>query len=146
MASKKLIFSYLAAVLVYGTFHLQLKEKKVLYPNPYDEKQKRRCQAKIFFNSQVKKFNITLGKVLYAYSFFLNTDSRIWCQAKFFIHKPPLIKSFCRGSRGAVFSKRAPLAAGGKIKTVFFVWRGSRSLSCLRCESLPSPSFLVLRQ
>ena len=25
-----------------------------------------------------------------------------------------LIKSFCRGSRGAVFSKRAPLAAGGK--------------------------------
>jgi hypothetical protein len=26
-----------------------------------------------------------------------------------------LIKSFCRGSRGAVFSKRAPLAAGGMI-------------------------------
>jgi hypothetical protein len=26
-----------------------------------------------------------------------------------------LIKSFCEGSRGAVFSKRAPLAAGGKI-------------------------------
>ncbi|MGD2086252.1 MAG: hypothetical protein PVH61_08715 [Candidatus Aminicenantes bacterium] len=25
-----------------------------------------------------------------------------------------LIKSFCGGSRGAVFSKRAPLAAGGK--------------------------------
>jgi len=25
-----------------------------------------------------------------------------------------LIKSFCRGSRGAVFSKRASLAAGGK--------------------------------
>jgi hypothetical protein len=25
-----------------------------------------------------------------------------------------LIKSFCRGSRGAVFSKSAPLAAGGK--------------------------------
>jgi len=24
------------------------------------------------------------------------------------------MKSFCRGSRGAVFSKRAPLAAGGK--------------------------------
>ena len=27
-----------------------------------------------------------------------------------------LIKSFCGGSRGAVFSKRAPLAAGGKQK------------------------------
>ena len=38
-----------------------------------NKKEKRRCQAKIFFNSQVKKFNITLGKVLYAYSFFLNT-------------------------------------------------------------------------
>ena len=38
-----------------------------------ENEQKRRCQAKIFFNSQVKKFNITLGKVLYAYSFFLNT-------------------------------------------------------------------------
>ena len=25
-----------------------------------------------------------------------------------------LIKSFCGGSRGAVFSKSAPLAAGGK--------------------------------
>ncbi len=25
-----------------------------------------------------------------------------------------LVKSFCRGSRGAVFSKRAPLAAGGQ--------------------------------
>jgi len=25
-----------------------------------------------------------------------------------------LIKSFCRGSRGTVFSKRVPLAAGGK--------------------------------
>ncbi|MGD2085321.1 MAG: hypothetical protein PVH61_03970 [Candidatus Aminicenantes bacterium] len=25
-----------------------------------------------------------------------------------------LIKSFCGGSRGAVFSKRAPLAAGGE--------------------------------
>jgi hypothetical protein len=25
-----------------------------------------------------------------------------------------IMKSFCRGSRGAVFSKRAPLAAGGK--------------------------------
>ncbi|MGD2085692.1 MAG: hypothetical protein PVH61_05855 [Candidatus Aminicenantes bacterium] len=25
-----------------------------------------------------------------------------------------LMKSFCGGSRGAVFSKRAPLAAGGK--------------------------------
>jgi hypothetical protein len=25
-----------------------------------------------------------------------------------------LIKSFCGGSRGAVFSKRAPLAAGGQ--------------------------------
>jgi hypothetical protein len=25
-----------------------------------------------------------------------------------------LIKSFCGGSRGAVFSKRAPLAAGGR--------------------------------
>jgi len=24
------------------------------------------------------------------------------------------MKSFCRGSRGAVFSKSAPLAAGGK--------------------------------
>jgi hypothetical protein len=30
-----------------------------------------------------------------------------------------LIKSFCGGSRGAVFSKRAPLAAGGKK---FFSW------------------------
>jgi hypothetical protein len=28
-----------------------------------------------------------------------------------------LIKSFCGGSRGAVFSKRAPLAAGGKDYT-----------------------------
>ena len=28
-----------------------------------------------------------------------------------------LIKSFCGGSRGAVFSKRAPLAAGGKEET-----------------------------
>jgi hypothetical protein len=28
--------------------------------------------------------------------------------------KQLLMKSFCRGSRGAVFSKRAPLAAGGK--------------------------------
>jgi hypothetical protein len=27
-----------------------------------------------------------------------------------------IIKSFCGGSRGAVFSKRAPLAAGGKLK------------------------------
>ena len=26
-----------------------------------------------------------------------------------------LMKSFCGGSRGAVFSKRAPLAAGGKV-------------------------------
>jgi hypothetical protein len=26
-----------------------------------------------------------------------------------------IIKSFCRGSRGAVFSKRVPLAAGGKV-------------------------------
>jgi hypothetical protein len=25
-----------------------------------------------------------------------------------------IMKSFCRGSRGVVFSKRAPLAAGGK--------------------------------
>jgi hypothetical protein len=25
-----------------------------------------------------------------------------------------IIKNFCGGSRGAVFSKRAPLAAGGK--------------------------------
>jgi hypothetical protein len=25
-----------------------------------------------------------------------------------------LMKSFCRGSRGTVFSKRVPLAAGGK--------------------------------
>jgi hypothetical protein len=32
--------------------------------------------------------------------------------------KQSLIKSFCGGSRGAVFSKRAPLAAGGnKEKT-----------------------------
>ena len=38
------------------------------------------------------------------------------------LHKGPfklqtltaLIKSFCGGSRGAVFSKRAPLAAGGE--------------------------------
>jgi hypothetical protein len=33
---------------------------------------------------------------------------------------PPLaakiIKSFCRGSRGAVFSKSAPLATGGKYE------------------------------
>jgi hypothetical protein len=28
-----------------------------------------------------------------------------------------LIKSFFRGSRGAVFSKKAPLAAGGKKNT-----------------------------
>jgi hypothetical protein len=28
--------------------------------------------------------------------------------------KQPLIKSFCGGSRGAVFSKRAHLAAGGR--------------------------------
>jgi len=27
-----------------------------------------------------------------------------------------LIKSFCRGSRGAVFSKRAPLVAEGVVK------------------------------
>ncbi|MGD2087973.1 MAG: hypothetical protein PVH61_17475 [Candidatus Aminicenantes bacterium] len=27
-----------------------------------------------------------------------------------------LIKSFCRGSRGTVFSKRVPLAAGGKVR------------------------------
>jgi len=26
------------------------------------------------------------------------------------------IKSFCRGSRGAVFSKRAPLVAEGEVK------------------------------
>jgi hypothetical protein len=34
-----------------------------------------------------------------------------------------LIKSFCRGSRGAVFSKSAPLAAGGKLfqLRVFFM-------------------------
>jgi hypothetical protein len=30
--------------------------------------------------------------------------------------KEQIIKSFCGGSRGAVFSKSAPLAAGGKIK------------------------------
>jgi hypothetical protein len=30
--------------------------------------------------------------------------------------KQPLIKSFCGGSRGAVFTKSAPLAAGGKKK------------------------------
>jgi hypothetical protein len=29
-----------------------------------------------------------------------------------------LIKSFYGGSRGAVFSKRAPLAAGGEVKHV----------------------------
>jgi hypothetical protein len=29
-------------------------------------------------------------------------------------YKQKIIKSFCGGSRGAVFSKRAPLAAGGK--------------------------------
>jgi hypothetical protein len=31
------------------------------------------------------------------------------------IIKTILIKSFCGGSRGAVFSKSAPLAAGGKM-------------------------------
>jgi hypothetical protein len=31
---------------------------------------------------------------------------------------PALIKSFCRGSRGTVFSKRVPLAAGGRKKGV----------------------------
>jgi hypothetical protein len=30
------------------------------------------------------------------------------------IYNMDLIKSFCGGSRGAIFSKRAPLAAGGK--------------------------------
>ena len=37
---------------------------------------------------------------------------------------PPLIKSFCGGSRGAVFSKRVPLAAGGKKAKKLFakVW------------------------
>ena len=35
------------------------------------------------------------------------TEDRSWL-------KRTLIKSFCRGSRGAVFSKRAPLAAGGR--------------------------------
>jgi tetratricopeptide (TPR) repeat protein len=32
-----------------------------------------------------------------------------------------LIKSFCGGSRGAVFSKSAPLAAGGKINRILFL-------------------------
>jgi hypothetical protein len=32
-----------------------------------------------------------------------------------------LIKSFCRGSRGAVFSKRAPLAAGGTGDLIHFL-------------------------
>jgi hypothetical protein len=38
-------------------------------------------------------------------------------------------KSFCGGSRGAVFSKRAPLAAGGKV----FSWQPSYDImgSCL---------------
>jgi hypothetical protein len=28
-----------------------------------------------------------------------------------------IIKSFCRGSRGTVFSKRVPLAAGGRTRS-----------------------------
>jgi hypothetical protein len=36
-------------------------------------------------------------------------DTSISYQAQF----NKIIKSFCGGSRGAVFSKRAPLAAGG---------------------------------
>jgi hypothetical protein len=32
------------------------------------------------------------------------------------------MKSFCGGSRGAVFSKSAPLAAGGSGETIFIVF------------------------
>jgi hypothetical protein len=35
-----------------------------------------------------------------------------------------IIKSFCRGSRGTVFSKRVPLAAGGKV----FSWRAKSKI------------------
>jgi len=37
-----------------------------------------------------------------------------------------LMKSFCRGSRGTVFSKRVPLAAGGPLEneTMFMVYLG----------------------
>jgi hypothetical protein len=35
-------------------------------------------------------------------------------------HRATLIKNFCGGSRGAVFSKSAPLATGGKKIDFFF--------------------------
>jgi hypothetical protein len=44
----------------------------------------------------------------------LNNDIKIKKMAK-------PIKSFCGGARGAVFSKRAPLAAGGLLLCLFFI-------------------------
>jgi hypothetical protein len=39
-------------------------------------------------------------------------------------HAMKIIKSFCRGFRGTVFSKRVPLAAGGKV----FSWRAKSKI------------------
>jgi hypothetical protein len=55
---------------------------------------------------------IVYGNVLYASG---KTNRELGrTQLCYFWPFPSLIKSFCGGSRGAVFSKSAPLAAGGK--------------------------------